>query len=864
MEKNKIGYDIVDIFKPQWDNYTVRDFNITNNRQYKYMLQSIENQTPIMSASYVTTPGRCWSIIELLPTDLSNYNNASIKKKYTVDENNSWLFKYNGDFGSQTQNISKSEQQTLGRYSRVGRGLKNNITGSITALLGQDIIPGTREDGKHGYYEKLRGSSISSNDPIDLLNLWRSFVVSNNPKLLKDVKGQKWIVQVMSGQNTPMSHVEGQPDTISFSWTEIENTDNVIITKTTEIPATIYTISSSITNGSYNGSSSIGEHSIVQGRIIANTGCELPTSITVTGCECNDYNSTTGTFTLSHPISNVTIAATCVRTSFNIGFNYDDAHYTIEQIGGTTPPIRADESTTYRMIANNVAGYEVAHSSSNMFNITGGEIGTYSYTAGGSSVTFTVWRPTDNIVVNVIDTQMQTVTINATHCTVTGPAYLGTFDASYATYNIVPASGAVLPTTAPTVTGVNRIYSYDSETGELELQKATGPVTITAHCLQTYTITINITNGTSSGATTIIEGGTAGTTVSANSGYTLPDAISVTNASYSYHKNNGAILLSNPTGNVIITVTCPLSPSGYTVRVTNDDAGWNAYNALVFDGSDATATQVATVLPGSYADVTISSGYMYIVSDYGIGGGIDCSAHTSDSIAIVSYPSSGSLLFSVSGNGSVTVSAYSCYIEGTPITLSDGSYKNVEDITYDDRLLVWDFDNGQFSSAKPLWLQKAKQALEYNHLVFSDGSELNTINQHRIFNKEAGKFTYPMTDDTPIGTTTLNDKGEFVILISKEVIQTEVTYYNIITDYHINCFAGHILTSCRMSNIYPIVDMKYVKEDRPIIQYNVPEKWYKGLRLAEQPAWSVTSTNAYDFGDHSYEDYVNRLIKDSK
>lgn len=229
IEKNKTSYDIVDIFKPQEGNYTVHDFNITNNRQYKYMLQNIDSQTPITS-SYVATSGRCWSIIELLPTDLSNYNNTSIKKKYIVDENNVWLFKYNGDFGSQTQNIAKSEQQTLGRYSRIGHGLKNNITGSVTALLGQDIILGTREDGKHGYYEKLRGSSISSNDPIDLLNLWRSFVVSNNPKLLKDVKGQKWIVQVMSGQNTPMLHVEGQPDTISFSWTEIEDTDNVIIT----------------------------------------------------------------------------------------------------------------------------------------------------------------------------------------------------------------------------------------------------------------------------------------------------------------------------------------------------------------------------------------------------------------------------------------------------------------------------------------------------------------------------------------------------------------------------------------------------------------------------------------------------------
>ena len=36
----------------------------------------------------------------------------------------------------------------------------------------------------------------------------------------------------------------------------------------------------------------------------------------------------------------------------------------------------------------------------------------------------------------------------------------------------------------------------------------------------------------------------------------------------------------------------------------------------------------------------------------------------------------------------------------------------------------------------------------------------------------------------------------------------EVDYYNVITDYHINLFTDNILTSCRLSNIYDIKDMK--------------------------------------------------------
>ena len=206
-------------------------------------------------------------------------------------------------------------------------------------------------------------------------------------------------------------------------------------------------------------------------------------------------------------------------------------------------------------------------------------------------------------------------------------------------------------------------------------------------------------------------------------------------------------------------------------------------------------------------------------------------------------------------------SSYPCFVKGTKITLADMTYKNVEDITYDDELLVWDFDKGKFTSAKPIWILKPQKAPAYNKLVFSDGSELRTVNQHRIFNAEEGKFTYPMTEDTPIGTITFNDKGELIALVSKEVVEEEVEYYNIITDYHINLFASSILTSCRLSNLYPIKDMKYIKDDRelhsPEIFNEVSPKWVRGLRLLEQPL-EVNRENAVKF-DNSLVDYVKRL-----
>ena len=179
-----------------------------------------------------------------------------------------------------------------------------------------------------------------------------------------------------------------------------------------------------------------------------------------------------------------------------------------------------------------------------------------------------------------------------------------------------------------------------------------------------------------------------------------------------------------------------------------------------------------------------------------------------------------------------------CLAEGTLITLADESTKPIENILMSDLIKVWDFDTGRFTSAKPLWIKQQETTTHYNLLTFSDGSTLKTIEQHRIFNKEAGAFTYPMTDDTPIGTTTVNVLGNEVTLVGKCIMIDTVNYYNVITEHHLNLYADGILTSMRYNNIYPISDMKFVKDNRQLRNHNefndVDQRWIDGLRLTEQ------------------------------
>lgn len=179
-----------------------------------------------------------------------------------------------------------------------------------------------------------------------------------------------------------------------------------------------------------------------------------------------------------------------------------------------------------------------------------------------------------------------------------------------------------------------------------------------------------------------------------------------------------------------------------------------------------------------------------------------------------------------------------CLAEGTLITLADGTSKVIENIKMSDNLKVWDFDNGVFATAKPLWIKQKETTSKYNLLTFSNGSTLKTIEQHRIFNKQAGAFTYPMTDDTPIGTITINEYNQEVTLIDKTVVNETVNYYNVITDYHMNLYANGILTSMRFNNVYHIDEMKFVKDNRilrSLIEFsNIDSRWINGLRLCEQ------------------------------
>ena len=168
-----------------------------------------------------------WSIVNLVPTQENSQIGTDINT-YVADTDNVWVFKYQLENGSLTQNISKNELSTLGQYPKIGIGKKNFLSGSVSCYLGSEIIPLS----KVGYIERTPASRdvpMSTNEKAFMVEKWREFVATGTPKLLRDTKGQSWIVQIMDGTTTTNETISVKPDTISFSWRQIADTNDVII-----------------------------------------------------------------------------------------------------------------------------------------------------------------------------------------------------------------------------------------------------------------------------------------------------------------------------------------------------------------------------------------------------------------------------------------------------------------------------------------------------------------------------------------------------------------------------------------------------------------------------------------------------------
>lgn len=104
-----------------------------------------------------------------------------------------------------------------------------------------------------------------------------------------------------------------------------------------------------------------------------------------------------------------------------------------------------------------------------------------------------------------------------------------------------------------------------------------------------YDITTTVTNGTYSGDTTITD--TATITITADSGYNLPDIVTVTGASQTWNKETGTLTLTNPTGAVTVSAVCVEAANYYVIAAT-PYVNYATINGINLDFSDYTDNKI--------------------------------------------------------------------------------------------------------------------------------------------------------------------------------------------------------------------------------------------------------------------------------
>ena len=199
---------------------------------------------------------------------------------------------------------------------------------------------------------------------------------------------------------------------------------------------------------------------------------------------------------------------------------------------------------------------------------------------------------------------------------------------------------------------------------------------------------------------------------------------------------------------------------------------------------------------------------------------------------------------------------YACFKEDTEITLSDLSKKKIQDITYNDKLLVWDFDNGCMNIDNVFWIKKEEIADYYYHITLENGNTIDLIGSngkcHRLFNYNDQIFE-SATD--LIGKNIYTRQGIFKVVDCVRINES-CKFYNIITEHHINLFANDMLTSCKYNNAMPIVNMRFVKDNVEIDSMKLRKlmlaglksddiKWYNVLKLQYNNDKSIEDTIKY-------------------
>lgn len=279
---------------------------------------------------------------------------------------------------------------------------------------------------------------------------------------------------------------------------------------------------------------------------------------------------------------------------------------------------------------------------------------------------------------------------------------------------------------------------------------------------------------------------------------------------------------------------------GYASRSALSDYKWNF--TVTFNLTGMSSNSAKTVKRGQNYTATFTAN-----NNYNLPNSITVTMEGNDN-PTYTYNRNNSNVTIQNVTGNITISGQAeyniCLGEGTKILMADYTYKNIEDVRYDDLVLAWNYETGNFVKEYPLWLKKPNTVSEYRLTKFSDGTILKSIGDHGIFSADKNEFIN--INDIKVGERVIKLKNEKFITVKvteSKMVHENIKYYDVISTRYYNVFANDLLTTDGVvifSNLYgfnknitfkrKITDDIYTFEE---LNGALPYYMYLGFRAGE-------------------------------
>lgn len=219
------------------------DYNVVNNEYYHYLAavelstssgvpeyQIYQNREESGALTYLKTHWGSWSICDIEDT---------LDENIYVKTGNTWVLKFNISGEQLTQNLSVTTWDSLGQYPKISIGQKNYTSSSFSGLLGQiteyeqynnfEEILLNQPKEVYEYTEKYDVTNPYAREN-EKLERWIDFCYNGKLKLLKDIKGNAWVVQIVSNPTNDINLQSNyQLTTINFEWQEVLDINTISI-----------------------------------------------------------------------------------------------------------------------------------------------------------------------------------------------------------------------------------------------------------------------------------------------------------------------------------------------------------------------------------------------------------------------------------------------------------------------------------------------------------------------------------------------------------------------------------------------------------------------------------------------------------